>query len=80
MPADETAQTRTIKASEVRPGDVVLFPDGTDLEVSRIEERFFGRDNMLAFIEDTTRQWLKRPSPTGADVEVVDSRRDGDAQ
>ena len=67
----ETNQTRTVKASDVKIGDIILFPDGTDLEVSQIEERFFGRDSMIAFIEDTKRQWLKRPSPINAELEVL---------
>jgi hypothetical protein len=66
-----TEPTRTVKASDVQLGDVIRFPDGTDLEVSHIEARFFDRDDMMAFIEDTAQRWLKRPVPTGADVEVL---------
>ena len=61
----------TMKAGEVRPGQTVRTPDGTELIATRIERPFLGRDNMLAFIEDSDRQWFKRPAPIDADVEVL---------
>ena len=61
----------TAKATEVKPGDRVRTADGTELEATRIEERFLGREGMIAFIEDTPQRWLKRPVLTDADVEVL---------
>ena len=64
-------QWKTAKASAVQPGDRVRTADGTELEATRIEASFLGRDNMLAFIEDRPERWLKRPAPVDADVEVL---------
>jgi hypothetical protein len=62
---------QTVKASGVRPGQRVRTQDGTELTATRIEHPFLGRDNMLAFIEDTEERWFKRPAPLDADVEVL---------
>jgi hypothetical protein len=62
---------KTVKATEVRPGDRVRTADGTELEATRIESPFLGREGMLAFIEDTDERWFKRPTPADADVEVM---------
>ncbi len=59
-------------ATEVRVGDRIRTESGEELLVSRIEERFFGRD-MRAFIEDTPERWYKRPVPESAQVEVLRS-------
>jgi hypothetical protein len=61
----------TAKATDVKPGDRVRTADGTELEATHIEERFLGRDGMIAFIEDTPQRWLKRPVLADADVEVL---------
>jgi hypothetical protein len=71
MAATSSENWRTAKGSDVRPGDRVRTPDGTELLVSRIEASFFGRDNMIAFIEDTPQRWFKRPMPVDADVEIL---------
>jgi len=60
----------TVKASEVKPGQRVRMANGAELTASRVEQKFFGMDNMLAFIEDTDQRWFKQPSPTDSDVEV----------
>ena len=39
--------------------------------MSRIEAAFFGRDNMIALIEDTPERWFKRPVTVDADVEIM---------
>jgi hypothetical protein len=57
-------------AAEVRPGDRVRLVTGTELEVSRIESPFLGRDNLLALIEDTPARWFKQPLPPTAELEV----------
>ena len=65
---------RSAKGSDVRPGDRVRTGDGTELIVSRIEASFFGRDNMIALIEDTPQRWFKRPLPVDADVEILQTK------
>ncbi len=57
-------------ASEVEPGATVRLADGRELEVSRVERDMLGMPGLLAFIEDTPRQWFKAPMPDGTVVEV----------
>lgn len=59
----------TTRADEVSPGQRVRV-GGTELVVTRIEDPFLGRPEMLAFIEDTPERWLKRPMPVDGVVEV----------
>jgi hypothetical protein len=61
---------RSAKGAEIRPGDRVRTSDGTELMVSRVEESFFGMDNLVALIEDTPERWLKYPVMVDADVEI----------
>jgi hypothetical protein len=65
-------QWKAAKASAVQPGDTVRTPAGEVVVVTRIETSFFGRPEMLAFIEDTPERWYKRPMPSDADVEIRD--------
>jgi hypothetical protein len=44
---------------------------GQEVLVSRIEASFLGRDNMVAFIEDTPDRWFKQPVQLAAEVEVL---------
>ncbi len=71
MAATGSESWRAAKGADVRPGDRVRTADGTELMVSRIEPSFFGRDNMIAFIEDTPERWFKRPVTVDADVEIL---------
>jgi hypothetical protein len=64
----------TIKASDVRLGDRLRGRSGAELTVTRIDEEFMGRANMLAFVEDSEEQWFKMPALRDGDVELV--RRD----
>jgi len=64
----------TVKATEVRLGDRVRTRSGAELTVTRIDEEFMGRANMLALVEDSEEQWLKMPALRDGDVELV--RRD----
>jgi hypothetical protein len=57
-------------ARDVKVGDRVRTPAGEELLVSRIEFPFLGRSEMLAFIEDSSERWYKRPLPLDAQVEV----------
>jgi hypothetical protein len=67
-----TADSTTIKASEVRVGDRVRARSGTELTVTRIDVGFFGNPDMLAFVEDSDEQWFKMPSPSDRDVELIE--------
>lgn len=57
-------------AAEVRPGDRVALPTGAELEVSRVEAPFLGRDELVAFVEDTATRWFKQPMQATAEVRV----------
>jgi len=66
-----TATPTTVKATEVRVGDRLRARSGAQLTVTRIDEEFMGRTNMLAFVEDSEEQWFKMPAPRDGDVELV---------
>ena len=61
---------KTVKAQAVKPGDTVRTQSGEILMVPRVESPFFGRSNMLAFIEDTPDRWFKQPMQFDSDVEI----------
>jgi hypothetical protein len=61
---------KSVKAEDVKVGDTVRTQSGAVVVVSRIEASFFGRSNMVAFIEDTPDRWFKQPVPTDSDVEI----------
>jgi hypothetical protein len=60
----------TVTAPDVRVGDRIRLGAGSELLVSRIESGLLGRDNLLAFIEDTPQRWFKQPVPVTAELEV----------
>lgn len=62
---------RAAKGRDVRPGDKVRTPDGSELTVTRIEPQFFGIEDLIAFIEDTPQRWFKRPARLDGDVEIL---------
>jgi hypothetical protein len=62
-------QWSTRPASAIQPGDRVQI-SGDEMTVSRIEAPFMGVAGMIAFIEDTSDRWFKRPVQADADVEV----------
>jgi len=66
----------TVRATEVQLGDRLRARSGAELTVTRIDEAFMGRANMLAFVEDSEEQWFKMPALRDGDVELV---RRGDA-
>jgi hypothetical protein len=66
-----TAAHTTIRATEVRLGDRLRTRLGAELTVTRIDQGFMGRPEMLAFVEDSEQQWLKMPAQRDADVELV---------
>lgn len=61
----------TTPVTHVRPGDRVRLASGQEVLVSRIEASFLGRENMVAFIEDTPDRWFKQPVQLAAEVEVL---------
>jgi len=69
-----TLAPATVKATEVRLGDRLRARSGAELTITRIDEGFMGRANMLAFVEDSEEQWFKLPALRDGDVELV--RRD----
>jgi len=66
-----TAAPTTIPASEVRIGDRLRTKAGTELTVTRVDDKFMGRADMLAFVEDSAIQWLKMPAMRTGEVELV---------
>jgi hypothetical protein len=63
--------SETVEATEVRVGDRVRARSGQELTVTRIDEGFMGRADMLAFVEDSEQQWFKMPALRNGDVELV---------
>jgi hypothetical protein len=64
-----TQQWTKTTASAVQAGDRVRTSND-ELTVSRIESPFMGMVGMIAFIEDTSDRWIKRPVQADAEVEV----------
>jgi hypothetical protein len=60
-----------IKATDVQVGDRLRSRDGTELTVTRIDDGFLGRSEMLAFVEDSAEQWFKMPAARDSDVELL---------
>jgi hypothetical protein len=58
-------------ASDVQAGDQIRLESGRRLVVSRIEEAFMGRPEMVAFIQDTSEGWFKQPMRDSTPVEVL---------
>jgi uncharacterized protein YacL (UPF0231 family) len=66
-----TVAPAIVKATEVQLGDRIRARSGTELTVTRIDEEFMGRANMLAFVEDSEEQWFKMPALRDGEVELV---------
>jgi hypothetical protein len=67
-----SAKWKQIEASEIRPGDRIRRPDGSEMQVSRIESPFMGRTELIALIEDEPERWFKLPVPTTMQLEVLE--------
>jgi hypothetical protein len=65
------AEWRPTPAADVEAGATVRLADGRELVVSRIEADFFGVPTLVAFIEDTSRQWFKAPMSADTTVDVL---------
>jgi len=61
----------SVAVTEVKVGDRIRHPSGTELTVSRIEPTFLGRDGMVAFIEDSPDRWYKAPMAKDGTVDVL---------
>ena len=66
-----TVAPAIVKATEVQLGDRIRARSGTEVTVTRIDEEFMGRANMLAFVEDSEEQWFKMPALRDGEVELV---------
>jgi hypothetical protein len=60
----------TVKATEVKLGDKVSVRE-REILVTRIDQNFLGRDNMLCLVESTDERWTCVPLPHDMDVEVL---------
>jgi hypothetical protein len=66
-----TTAPATIPTSEVRVGDRLRTRGGLELTVTRIDDSFMGRSEMVAFVADSSVQWLKMPALRDGEVELV---------
>jgi hypothetical protein len=60
----------TVKMDEVKPGDKVRVYGAIELDVTRIDDPFLGREDMVLFVESTDTRWACAPVPAGMDVEI----------
>ena len=68
-----------VKGADVRVGDRLRTPTGLELTVTRVDDGFLGRPELLAFVEDSDAQWLKLPLPRDGEVELVGRTGGGSA-
>jgi hypothetical protein len=61
----------TKPAADVVPGDRVRLASGREMDVTRIERGFLGRDDLVCFVEDTRECWFAQALFVTADVVVV---------
>jgi hypothetical protein len=59
----------TIKAGEVRPGDLVRYGE-SEFVVARVDDPFLGLDTMVCLIEDDAERWHAYPAGKDGDLEV----------
>ena len=59
----------TIKAGEVRPGDLVRYRE-SEFVVARVDDPFLGLDSMVCLIEDNDDRWHAYPAGKDGDLEV----------
>jgi glutathione peroxidase len=73
LPGTASPRWSARPASELAPGDRVRVAGGEELTVTRIDDRFMGRDEMICLIEDTPARWLARPVLRDAEVHVLNA-------
>jgi glutathione peroxidase len=72
LPSPADARWTQRRADEVQAGDRIRLADGVEMNVARVEQRFFGRDDLVCVIEDSDVRWLARPMPPDAEVEALE--------
>jgi len=60
-----------IRAGDVSVGDRVRTANAMELTVTRVDEEFMGRPNLLALVEDSEAQWLKVAAPRDLELELI---------
>jgi len=65
------SDTVRVAALDVRVGDRLRARDGRLMTVTRIDNGFLGRAEMIAFVEDSETQWFKLPARVDSEVELV---------
>jgi glutathione peroxidase len=71
LPGGAVPSWSTRLAGEVVPGDRVRLRAGAELTVSRIDDSFLGRDELICLVEDTPARWVAQPLERGSAVEVL---------
>ncbi len=59
------------RAVDVVPGDRVRLASGREMNITRIERDFLGRDDLVGFVEDTHQRWFAQALLVTADVITV---------
>ena len=59
------------RAVDVVPGDRVRLASGREMNITRIERDFLGRDDLVCFVEDTHQRWFAQALLVTADVVTV---------
>jgi hypothetical protein len=62
----------TVGMDAVKAGDRVRYRDH-EFTVSRVDENFLGRAEMVCLIEDEPTRWRAYPGPKSGEVEVLRS-------
>jgi hypothetical protein len=62
----------TVGMDAVKPGDRVRYRDH-EFTISRIDENFLGREEMVCLIEDEPTRWMAYPGPKVGEIEVLRS-------
>ena len=60
----------SVPVGQVAPGDRVRVYGALELDVTRIDAPFLGRDEMVLLVESTDERWACAPVPTSMEVEV----------
>jgi len=65
----------TVPVGQVAPGERVrVYGGAVELEVTRIDAPFLGREEMVLLVESTDERWACAPVPTSMEVEVLRQR------
>ena len=59
------------RAVDVVPGDRVRLASGREINITRIERDFLGRNDLVCFVEDTHQRWFAQALLVTADVVTV---------